>query len=244
MLVSRLVLTAALVLATAGANAQSAPTAVKSADQITCELTGACGDEDVTSRGDARGSSIARGPLAADGSQDATLQGLPNGAAAPRPGMRTSTTRSGYYSMQTQVPAAPGQRQRLFPAGHKASPLARPASFGSSSLTVGFALDSSVLDTAGRLQAEALLAALRGSGLAGRHLVIAGHTDSIGGREYNIDLSQRRARALVDYLAANGISRSLLDPIGYGYDRPLAGLGASEPRNRRVEVVLSEVVRP
>ena len=240
--VTAAVLTAA-VLAPASTHAQTAPEAVKSADQITCELTGACGEADagpIDARGETRGFSIARAPSAAHVAQHSA----PNGTAAAKLAARLSIARPAYYAAPTAEAALPGHRQRLIAPTHKLAGAIRPAITGSSNLAVGFALDSSTLDSAGRMQAEALLAALRGPGLAGKYLIIAGHTDSTGGREYNIDLSQRRARALVDYLAINGVSRTLLDPIGYGYDRPLAGLSAGEPRNRRVEVVMANQTRP
>ena len=248
MLANQLLLTVAAVMATAilstaSAHAQTAPEAMKSADQITCELTGACGEEyagPINARGETRGFSIARAPSAAHAAQHSAS----NGALIAKSAARVSATRSAYYAAPTSEAALPGHRQRLIAPTHKLARAIRPAATGSSNLAVGFALDSSTLDSAGRMQAEALLAALRGPGLAGKQLIIAGHTDSTGGREYNLDLSQRRARALVDYLATNGVSRTLLDPIGYGYDRPLAGLSAGEPRNRRVEIVLADTARP
>jgi OOP family OmpA-OmpF porin len=74
---------------------------------------------------------------------------------------------------------------------------------------------------------------------------VAGHADSIGTRRYNQGLSERRARAVYDYLAGHGIDASrLLGPKGYGETRPIAPNlnpdGSDNPegraRNRRTEL--------
>jgi OOP family OmpA-OmpF porin len=69
------------------------------------------------------------------------------------------------------------------------------------------------------------------------NVVVEGHTDSTGARSFNMDLSQRRAQAVVDYLVGKGVSPSRLSAKGYGPDRPIADndtrLGRS--KNRRVQ---------
>lgn len=54
------------------------------------------------------------------------------------------------------------------------------------------------------------------------HITIemASHTDRIGTEEYNIDLSQRRAKSVIDYLIAAGIAPDRLQYQGYGKSRP------------------------
>lgn len=49
---------------------------------------------------------------------------------------------------------------------------------------------------------------------------MASHTDRWGSDAYNINLSERRAKSVVDYLVDNGISRDRLQPHGYGKSRP------------------------
>lgn len=49
---------------------------------------------------------------------------------------------------------------------------------------------------------------------------MASHTDRWGSDVYNINLSERRAKSVVDYLVENGISRDRLQPHGYGKSRP------------------------
>ena len=68
---------------------------------------------------------------------------------------------------------------------------------------------------------------------------VAGHTDSIGTDAYNQGLSERRARAVYDYLTSNGIDASrLVGPNGYGENRPIDTNDTSDgrARNRRTEL--------
>ena len=67
---------------------------------------------------------------------------------------------------------------------------------------------------------------------------IAGYTDNTGDPAYNVTLSQRRARAVVDYLVKGGIDASRLTARGYGAASPIADNATAEgrQRNRRVEL--------
>jgi outer membrane protein OmpA-like peptidoglycan-associated protein len=53
-------------------------------------------------------------------------------------------------------------------------------------------------------------------------VMIEGHTDNRGSRPYNLDLSQRRAKAVENYLVSKGIARKRLRSDGFGFDRPVA----------------------
>lgn len=66
---------------------------------------------------------------------------------------------------------------------------------------------------------------------------ISGHTDNIGSAQFNKSLSERRAKAVVDYLIEKGISPTRLTYKGYGFDMPIATNDTEEGRqqNRRVE---------
>ncbi|HIJ39032.1 MAG TPA: peptidoglycan-associated lipoprotein Pal [Rhodospirillaceae bacterium] len=58
-------------------------------------------------------------------------------------------------------------------------------------------------------------------------LVVEGHADERGTREYNLALGERRANAVKDFLVAQGVQSSRLKTISYGKERP-AALGSSE----------------
>jgi outer membrane protein OmpA-like peptidoglycan-associated protein len=72
---------------------------------------------------------------------------------------------------------------------------------------------------------------------------IEGHTDNIGTQQYNITLSERRAKAVVTYLVKAGIDQNRLQSKGWGKSKPIASnddeIGGRE-LNRRVEFIISE----
>jgi outer membrane protein OmpA-like peptidoglycan-associated protein len=70
-----------------------------------------------------------------------------------------------------------------------------------------------------------------------RTIEIGAHTDSDGPDVYNQDLSERRARAVVEYLVREGVAGTNLRAVGYGESRPLApnDSPANKQKNRRVE---------
>jgi peptidoglycan-associated lipoprotein len=71
-----------------------------------------------------------------------------------------------------------------------------------------------------------------------RRAALEGHTDSAGGREYNLALGQRRADAVKRSLSVLGVSEQQLESVSFGEEKPADG-GASEAamaNNRRVEV--------
>lgn len=72
---------------------------------------------------------------------------------------------------------------------------------------------------------------------------IEGHTDSKGKADYNRELSDKRAKAVMRYLVKSGIDKNRLQAVGYGEDKPIAdnNTKAGQAANRRVEFfILSE----
>jgi len=69
---------------------------------------------------------------------------------------------------------------------------------------------------------------------------VIGHTDTIGTRDYNYQLSFRRARKVADLLVAQGVDRKILEIESHGEDNLLVKTGdqVREPRNRRVEITV------
>jgi len=72
----------------------------------------------------------------------------------------------------------------------------------------------------------------------GQKLMIEGHTDERGGREYNLALGQKRAAAVVSSLTLLGVNESQVEAVSFGEERPSAQ-GADETawsKNRRAEL--------
>jgi OmpA-OmpF porin, OOP family len=67
---------------------------------------------------------------------------------------------------------------------------------------------------------------------------VAGHTDSASSDAHNLDLSQRRAKAVMDYFVGKGVEADRLSAKGYGEAEPIAdnATAAGRAQNRRVEL--------
>lgn len=103
-----------------------------------------------------------------------------------------------------------------------------------------FDFDSATIRPEGR----ELLSRIAGVLLASRSfgLAVHGHTDYIGSAQYNLHLSEQRAQAVKDYMAAAGIDPGIIVVKGYGKSSPLVAAKdeASRAKNRRVEIALSD----
>lgn len=73
---------------------------------------------------------------------------------------------------------------------------------------------------------------------------VFGHTDLVGSESYNHQLGLRRARAVVDFLASEGVERSRLEAlVSRGQTQPVVATQAAERRNRRTVTEVSDFVR-
>lgn len=91
-------------------------------------------------------------------------------------------------------------------------------------------------DEARRVLRE-LGAAITSRELSRFSFLIAGHTDGVGSAEYNLLLSERRARAVRDYLVTTvNVSPERLRDVGWGEARPLDTGNPDGDVNRRVEI--------
>ncbi|AHE68174.1 peptidoglycan-associated lipoprotein Pal [Legionella oakridgensis] len=73
----------------------------------------------------------------------------------------------------------------------------------------------------------------------GARILIAGHTDERGSREYNVALGERRANTVAELMRMAGVDRQQIRVVSYGKERP-ANYGhdeASHRQNRRVELI-------
>lgn len=96
-----------------------------------------------------------------------------------------------------------------------------------------FAHDSSELDTSFTAELDKVLTLIQLN--PDVQFEISGHTDSVGSSAYNMQLSEQRAKAVCDYLIANGVSPDVLQYKGYGDTRPISELNNE---NRRTELLI------
>jgi outer membrane protein OmpA-like peptidoglycan-associated protein len=94
-----------------------------------------------------------------------------------------------------------------------------------------------------RPEAREKLAKVAGviSGHAGLRLDVEGHTDNVGGDDYNQQLSEQRGSAVRDYLTQQGMQQGAVTTKGFGKTQPIAtnDTAAGRQQNRRVELVIS-----
>jgi OOP family OmpA-OmpF porin len=105
---------------------------------------------------------------------------------------------------------------------------------------INFAFDSAVIAQADEGILDVAVEQLRSN--PDVRVRIVGHTDSTGPDGYNQNLSERRARSVLDYLVAKGIERERLESAGRGEAEPVAGNDTRDGRaqNRRVELDILE----
>jgi outer membrane protein OmpA-like peptidoglycan-associated protein len=107
---------------------------------------------------------------------------------------------------------------------------------GSFDRTVNFAFNSAELSPAARKELDVVAESLKRPNTKSLEIVIGGHTDAVGGEEYNVRLSERRAEAARDYLInQHGIEPSRLVAKGYGKTQLLLPTEPNNELNRRVQ---------
>ena len=153
----------------------------------------------------------------------------PSTANATRPGRRQAWRGA-------QSPAAAGSRAD----GVTATAAANVESLGQrrADLMIGFDLNSARISRQGLASARVFAQSLVRPELSGTRFRIEGHTDSRGSQALNTSLSARRAQAVADFLASQGVDRSRLVTRGFGASVPLPGHKPGDPANRRVEAEL------
>jgi len=201
-------------------HAAAPPTQAPTADDYVCTFSGDCGQNQASDDQNANG---------------------------PRP--RIQATR-GFALSGTEHSAAPAHRagppslhrtaRNLAISSSSSSAAAPPPASGPGqriNLAVTFVTGSAELTPAARAQAEVFATALLRPQLMNMRFEINGHTDAVGRRDRNLDLSQRRAQTVADFLVRAGVAADRLVVHGYGPDRPLPHMRATAPQNRRVEVI-------
>lgn len=161
-----------------------------------------------------------------------------NGAGATVEDRTGGGTGDGSYEGQTggyndsamsDGTAMNGQSQSGEPLSDPNSPL--------SVRTIYFEYDSVTINSEGQsaLNAHAEYLSLNPN----QTMILEGHTDERGTREYNLSLGERRAKAVADFLTASGVQGQQIEVRSYGEENPVA-LDHSESAwqlNRRVEIL-------
>ena len=240
----RMIIAVGALLASGSAWAQAAPGTEQTTEDLVCQLSEKCGDAAASPADQA--ATAASGPADRAAPRVSATRGFKIARKVEAPAASTS---SGYTAPRAAPAAGKTQSRVAYDSGKKASTGAagksRPMTAanaavmpkGRADLRVTFVTGSAELTESGQREAQKFSAALSSPLLQGMRFTIEGHTDAVGARDYNQDLSRRRAAAVVDYLVGKGVDRSRFDVVGYGFDRPLQGVGATAALNRRVEVV-------
>ena len=133
------------------------------------------------------------------------------------------------------APAASAPEQ-IAPSAAAAKEPAKAAPATDTATAVGFhinfAFNSAVIPSAHFAQLDRVVELMHQE--AALSLAVEGHTDAVGTVEYNIDLSRRRATAVVHYLVDHGVDASRLMAVGKGKSEPLV-TDPMDGRNRRVQ---------
>lgn len=199
-------------------------------ESVICSLAGTCGDsqttssaapaDDSTAVGEERAFSLFRGNNAAKAAPAATRAG-PNLVAVAKPRAQ-----------------APGARTAPRLTTHKKAAVAgagMPAR--SADMLVTFRSGSADMTPQAIENARLVARALQSPQLGTGQFLVEGHTDAVGNRDYNIDLSKRRADAVVQFLVKQGVPASRLKAEGFGFDRLRNPARPTDGTNRRVQVV-------
>ncbi|MDN7638825.1 OmpA family protein [Burkholderia cepacia] len=126
-----------------------------------------------------------------------------------------------------------------------ASPAAPPAPQPATERTItvtgdsNFDFNQAALTPGGRDRLNKLVS--DAAGVTFTTVMVSGYTDGVGSVAYNQDLSERRARAVANYLKVQGLKAGQFVARGYGKSDPVASNATADgrARNRRVEIILN-----
>lgn len=104
-------------------------------------------------------------------------------------------------------------------------------------LKVTFALNSTDVDDESSQVLNTVVQALQDPMISENRFLVVGHTDATGSAGYNQRLSEKRAKAVRDFLIGNGIDGSRLQMIGCGESMLLDADAPEADANRRVEII-------
>jgi len=148
----------------------------------------------------------------------------------------------GFLSIGRKLTVTPGG-SAAFDAALRPRPEVAGASLEENRITVtqriNFATGTDVIDLESQLVLEEVASILLTHPEI-EHLEVVGHTDERGDEAFNLDLSARRAKRVVEYLASRGVEAGRLKAVGMGKTQPIASnkTEAGRAQNRRVEFLI------
>ncbi|HJV26361.1 MAG TPA: OmpA family protein [Aromatoleum sp.] len=172
----------------------------------------------------------------------ATLSACATPPAAPRPA--AAVDNAGHVTLPTPKVDWPAERDRIKSALGGRADLSLAAASDEQQLRIlvpgadAFARDEAAPKAGLRTTLDKIASVLAVT--AETEIVVIGHTDSLGSETYNLQLSIRRAEAVVEYIRTRGIALSRLVADGRGEAEPIADNGneTGRARNRRIEIVV------
>jgi len=129
---------------------------------------------------------------------------------------------------------------RNYPGAIPPRPLTFPqlANLAQFTVEINFAFNSAAIQPESYRNVGAIADALHNPILLGYGFLVIGHTDSVGGRAYNVGLSQRRAEAIVAALVNPfGVNPAILQPVGMGEEQLRDPAHPTSGVNRRVQLI-------
>ncbi|RVT90791.1 OmpA family protein [Sphingomonas crocodyli] len=157
--------------------------------------------------------------------------------ATPAKGPRTSATR-GFSVGRTNnkgVGVTPGGGSPAAQPVKKAYAPPKPLPPARKDLLITFENASSALTPQAIANIRVFAKALQTPALSSMRFAIDGHTNAVGNRDYNVQLSKERAQAVASLLGDLGVAPSRLEVNGWGFDKPANASDPAGAGNRRVE---------
>jgi outer membrane protein OmpA-like peptidoglycan-associated protein len=176
----------------------------------------------------------------ADMSIEEMIKALSSGSAQPASGASTAGT-PGASKSAPGAANSPGAASAVLQdpgksAQNPQSPNTLSGGAAMVDLTIQFAFDSATILDESKSLLDRLGKALNAPQLQSLRFVVEGHTDGVGNKQYNDQLSARRAQSVVDYLTNNGVSATRLRSTGKGFAELLYPQDPKAAANRRVRI--------
>jgi len=148
-----------------------------------------------------------------------------------------SIAKMGAPSAPAQLTTRPAQpRAALAPSGRPATPVGPRKVNPAADVPLQFAVGSAVLSPGSRANLATLAKQMSSAQHQGKRVRIVGHTDRSGTQQANLTLSQRRADAVAEFLASQGVDKSRIETLGLADTVMIPGVSPFSPRQRRVEI--------